>query len=454
MAISTGQINKTFVSAIDPMLDTREIYKKVTDTPNEWFLTDQLIAAGYKRPVTQYSYHNFEAETVFSSLVVAVPGSGNGTATVTFNTSAGTAGQARVDDLVLLPGSTALTAHVQSVTSTSSYDIITIKSPSGTNLTLANGNTLSIYSVAVGERSAARQNLRFGMPKRSNKIQIFSETSSITDVQAESTIEVTIPGETQDMQGYLMYDHVQKVLKLKGEIEAQKWAGEMSTTSMSDASPALTDPYTTTGGGNGPVQTTRGINKYIDAYGLAVADAASLTAYALSDFDAVADGLTAQRADNEYMICSSDKSQRAHHKMWKNLGSSGLTSVRLMLNGNDLDLTVNSVQYGKRKYYYMPTAIFDHPTLLGNSDIAKNSFFIPYDTRVKVFGGGYEPSMQVVYIKNKNRLGDEIWGESESGALAPRIPSGTIEEWVTNWVTKQGLELLGPSFYLKQKTVS
>lgn len=71
MAISTGQINKTFVSAIDPMLDTREIYKKVTDTPNEGFLTDQLIAAGYKRPVTQYSYHNFEAETVFSSLVVS-----------------------------------------------------------------------------------------------------------------------------------------------------------------------------------------------------------------------------------------------------------------------------------------------------------------------------------------------------------------------------------------------
>lgn len=453
MAASTGIINKTFVSAIDPMLDTREIYKRVTDTPNEGFVTDMLVGAGYKRPITQYQYHNFEAETVFSSVVVGGAIATNGTSTVTFHTSAATAGVIRVDDLLLLPDANSLTAHVQSVTTTSSYDIVTIKSPSGTSMTLAGADTLSIYSVAVGEKSAARQNLRFGMPKRSNKIQIFSETSSITDVQSESTIEVTIPGENGDKQGFLMYDHLQKVLKLKGEIEAQKWAGEMSTTSMSDASPALTDPYTATGGGNGPVQTTRGVDKYINSYGTTVAAAVSLTAYALTDMDAVLDALTAARAQKDYWACGSKKSKRAHDKLWKNVGSSGINSVRVELNGKELDLEVDRVSYGGYNIHYMPTPIFDHPTLLGNSIIAKNTYYMPYDVRVKVFGGGYEPSMSVVYIKNKHRLGDELMGESEDGALAPRIPSGTVEEWVTHWITKQGLELLGPSFYAKQRTV-
>ena len=454
MSISLGQITKTFVSALDSMLDTREIYKKVTDTPNEGFVTDMLIGAGYKRPVTQYQYHNFEAETVFGSVIVGGAIATNGTSSVTFHSSAATAGQTRVNDLVLLPDTNSLTGHVQSVTSTSSYDIITIESPSGTAMTLTGGDTLSIYSVAVGEKSAARQNIRFGMPKRSNKIQIFSETSSITDVQSESTIEVTIPGETEDKQGYLMYDHLQKVLKLKGGIEAQKWAGEMSTTSMSDASPALTDNYTTTGGGNGPVQTTRGIDKYINAYGTTVAAAASLTNYVLTDMDAVLDALTAARAQKQYFVCCSKKVKRAHDKLWTGLGSASQSTVRLELNGNDLDLEVNRVMYGGYELYYMPTPIFDHPTLLGNSLISKNAYYLPYDVRVKVFGGSYEPSMSVVYIKNKHRLGDEIMGESEDGALAPRIPSGTVEEWITHFITKQGLELLGPSFYVKQKTVS
>lgn len=454
MAANTGIINKTFVSAIDTMLDTREIYKKITDVPNEGFVTDMLVGAGYKRPVTQFSYHNFEAETVFSSLVVNGPVTNNGTGTVTFTTTAATAGVVRLNDLVLLPGTDSLTGHVQTITNSSGNDIVVIKSPSATNMTLAGGDILSIYSVAVGEKSAARQNIKFGMPKRSNKVQIFSETSSITDVQAASTIEVTIPGESVDKQGYLMYDHLNKILKLKGGIEAQKWAGEMSSTTMSDASPALVDQYTTTGGGSGPVQTTRGIDKYIAAYGTTVAATVTLGTPILTDIDAVLDALIAARASTDYWVCLSKKAKRANDKMWKAMGSASIQSVRVDFNGKGMDFDVDRISYGGFNLHYMPTPIFDHPTLLGNSLIAKNAYYMPVDAKVKTFAGGYEPSMSVVYIKNQGKLGDELINESEDGALAPRIPAGTVQQWITHWVTKQGLELLGPSFYMKQRVTA
>jgi hypothetical protein len=292
MAASTGQINKQFVSAIDPMLDTREIYKKITDTPNEGFVTDMLIGAGNKRPVTQYQYYNFEAETVFPQLQVTSVTSGSGTSIVIFVATAATSGIARLNDVVVTASTTqTLTGLVEAISTSSGVDTITVRSPSSAFLTITANDKLNIISVAVGEKSAARQNIKFGMPKRSNKIQIFSETSSITDVQAASTIEVNIPGENGDMQGYLMYDHVNKVLKLKGGINAQFWAGEMSLTSMSDTNPMLTDPYTVTGGGGGPVQTTRGVDQYIAAYGITADPAATLGTPILSDIDNVLDGL-------------------------------------------------------------------------------------------------------------------------------------------------------------------
>ena len=454
MAVSTGITDKKFVSAIDPMLDTREIYKKITDTPNEGFVTDMLIGAGFKRPVTQPVYYNFEAESVFSRLQVTSVSSGSGTAIVTFVATAATSGIARVDDIILTASTTqTLTAIVTAISTSSGVDTITVRSPSSAFLTITANDYLSITSVALGERSGARQNLRFGMPKRSNKIQIFGESSSITDIQAASTIEVNIPGENGNEQGYLMYDHVQKVLKLKGEIEAQKWSGEMSLTSFSDSNPMITDGYTTTGGGSGAVQTTRGVDQYIAAYGTTADASPSLGTVALTDIANVLDGLIAARADKNYWVCTSKKVKRAHDNLWKATGSAGVNSVRLVVNGNDLDLTVDKVSYGGFELSYIPVPIFDHPTLLGATSIAKNAYYIPEDARVKTFNGGYEPSMCVVYMKNQSRLGDEIMGESEDGALAPRIPSGTVEEWVTHWITKQGLELLGPSFYAKQRTV-
>lgn len=452
---SLGSETKAFVSAIDPMLDTREIYKKVTDTPNEGFVTDIMLGAGNKRAVTQPVYYNFEAESVFSQLVVSSVTSGSGTSIVIFVCTAATSGIARLDDMIATASTTqTLTAFVTNISTSSGIDTITVRSPSSAFLTISNNDKLSIYSVALGEAAGHRQNIRFSLPKRSNKLQIFGESSQITDVQNASTIEVTIPGETGDVQGYLMYDHVQKVLKLKGELNAQVWAGEMSLTSFSDTNGFLIDNYTVSGGGNGPVQTTRGIDQYIAAYGVTTSPVATLGAPILSDIDNVLDGLIANRADKDYWVCQSKKSKRAYDKLFKNLGSSGVNSVRVIINGNDLDLTVDKIAYGGFNLYLMPMPIFDHPTLLGTTAIAKNSYYVPYDTRVKTFNGGYEPSMCMCYFKNQNPLGDEIIGESETGALAKRRPTGTIQQWITSWITTQGLEILGPSFYARQQTVA
>jgi hypothetical protein len=48
---SIGAISKSYVSSIDPVLDTREINKLVTDIQNEDALTDILWLGDRKKPI-------------------------------------------------------------------------------------------------------------------------------------------------------------------------------------------------------------------------------------------------------------------------------------------------------------------------------------------------------------------------------------------------------------------
>jgi hypothetical protein len=442
-----GYINKQYVSALDPLLDTREINRFVTDLYNEDGLTDILGWADRKMPTKQPFYNTYVNESLFKQIIPSSVTSGSGTTQLIIVLTAATSGITKVQDEIKLVDNTV--GIVYAVSTASGVDTVTIKSVSGANMTCTASDKLAVFSIAMGERADAPQNERFGVTRYFNKYQIFSITSQITDVQNASTVEVTFNGQDK----YVVKDHIEKAIKLKGQINAAFWGGDMSVTSFSDTNPILTDQNTVSGGGGGgAVQTTRGVDKYIELYGIsAAASGYANNSVTLDDFAAMCDFLTAARAPKDYLVVGSSAARRSCDNLFKNLGSSGITSVRLVVDGKELDFTVDKVSYGGYTYNFATMPILDHPVLFSQTIISKSLYYIPYNKQVKVVGGGYDPAIRVRYVPNQMKFGNEMIGEAHDGALSPVNPTGTVNEWKTVWNTIQGLECLGVQHFARQR---
>ncbi len=445
MAASTGIINKSYVSALDPMIDTREINKLLTDVYNEDELSDILISADRRIATVQPVYYTFYDDPIVKSVTVTT-NTGTGTTQVTPALSAATSGYIRQGDMVMFTNN--IVGWVSAVSTSSGIDTPTIKSVSGANITLGATDTLSIFSRAVGENSATGTNIRYGLTKQSNKLQKFREYSRITDIQNASTIEVNFQGKP----GYVMKDHWEKRVGLKSQINAAIWGSDMSQTSYSDTNAFLVDTNTGDGGlaGNGNVQTTRGINKYCDLYGVALVNGTPGT-YLKTNLDDLVQNLLNVRAPKKQLACCSTIGKTTIDTYLKNLGSSGVTSVRLVVDGKELDLEVDRLKYGGFEFNYMVVPMFDHPVTLASGTIPKNIFYLPYDNKVKVEGGGSDTQMRMRYFPRQTMYGDGITGEIHYGANSPVNPNGTGEFWGVDFTTAQGFECLAPQFLIKQK---
>jgi hypothetical protein len=451
---TTGIINKSYVSALDPFLDTREINRLITDVYNEDELTDILTYGDRKMPTVQPFYSTFIDESIFKlgdTSQGAVSGSGTTQVTMTF--TAATSGYTRPNDLIMCTNG--LTGWVYSVTTASGIDTVVMKSVSGANLTVTQNDLVSIYSVAVGEDSFTPINLRYGVTRYFNKVQIFRETSKITDVQNATTVEVNFQGQNK----WFYKDQWEKTVKLKGNINAAFWGGDMSSTSFSDTNPFLVDQMNgptssssgSTGGG-GAVQTTRGVNKYIDLYGQSLVNG-TLGTYQKANLDNVQDVLISVRAPKDYLVCGSSKALRTTDTYFKSLGSSGVNSVRLVIDGNEVDLTVNKVTYGGFTFNYMLMPILDHPTLFSQTVLAKSLYYIPYNNKVKVEGGGSDSAIRVRYFPKQSIYGNDLINEFHTGALSPVNPNGNAANVQVDWMTTQGLECLGVQHFVRQQVV-
>jgi hypothetical protein len=447
---TSGLITKGYVSALDPLLDTREINKLVTDIYNEDELTDILGFGDKKMPTKEPFYSTYVDESLFK-VGIAASTATSGTTQVTTTFAAAYSGYVRLNDLILCTDGN--TGIVNQITTTSGVDTIRFKSVSGANLTVTDGDVLSIYSMAVGENSVSPANIRYGVTRYYNKYQIFRETSKITDVQNASTVEVTFPGQNK----WLFKDHWEKTVKLKGNINAAFWAGNMSVTSFGDTNPILVDPVTFNQGynlgGGGPIQTTRGVNQYIKLYGTSLVNG-TLGTYQKANLDDALDNLTSVRAPKDYLVVGSSKSLRATDTYFKALGSSGVNSVRLVVSGKEMDLTVNQVTYGGYTLNFKLMPILDHPTLFAYTDIAKSLYFLPYNNKVKVEGGGSDDQIRVRYVPKQSVYGNDMINEIHGGALSPVNPNGQQMSINCDWATAQGLEVLGAQHLMSQKVVS
>lgn len=442
---SYGIINKSYVSAVDPIIDTREINKQVTDVYNEDALTDILNWADRKEVITtgQPIYYTFIDESLFKlGDTTGASVSGSGTTQITTAFTAATSGQVKVQDLIKFVDNNV--GIVFSVSTSSGIDTLVIKSVSGANIAHTAGDQLSIFSVAMGENSVAPNSERFGLTRYSNKYQKFSITSKITDVQNAATIEVEFNGQPK----WIVKDQLEKKVKLKGMINAAFIGGQMSVTTFSDSNPILVDQ--TPNSGAGAVQTTRGVDAYIGLYGTTLVNG-TLGTYQKANLDNACDVLTAQRAPTDYLVVGGDSAMRILDTYYKALGSSGVTSVRLVVDGNEIDFTVNRVKYGKYTFNYAMMPILDHPTIFSQTVIAKSLYYIPYNNMVKVEGGGSAPAIRVRFVPSQSPFGNELIGEAQDGALNPINPTGTEKAWITEYFTNQGLECLGVQHFMRQQ---
>lgn len=445
-----GNITKAYVSALDSMLDTREINKQVSDIYNDDLLTDILGLADRKLPTIQPFYNTWVNENLFKLVTVTSVTSGNGSVQYIVVLTAATSGQIKVQDEIKNTDNTV--GVVWAVSTTSGVDTVTVKSVSGALMAVTAADKLAVFSIGMGERADAPANERFGVTRYFNKLQIFSITSEITDVQNASTVEFEVQGSNK----YVVKDHIEKTLKLKGQVNAAFIGGDMSNTSFSDSSPFLTDQNIVSGGGgSGPVQFTRGIDKYIELYGISAAAAAYATnSVALADLASMLDFLTAARAPLKYAVMGSKAARRSYDNLLKSLGSSGVNSVRLVVNGRELDFMVDQVSYGGYDLNFATLPLLDNPTLFSQVIISKSLYFIPFDRMVKVLGGGHEPSIRTRYFPKQTNYGTDLIGETHGGALSPVNPNGFVQEWKTAWGTIQGLEVLGPQWFGRQRVLA
>jgi hypothetical protein len=456
MAVSQGNMVKSFVSAID-FLDQRDIDPNIYDQSRDRAFTDIMKIVNRTKPAKMFFYNNFVNNDVYEVATVSSVTT-TGAATVVFTIAAGAYQFPRVGDLIKTSNSANIGLQalitIVDTTTTPGSAIITAKSVNGVNFTVANGDKVQFGSNAFPEQSSAPSNRRYGLTKYYNNIQIFREVDEISDVQKVAKIEVNVGGDYH----ILPYQTVQKVIKLNGDISVQMLAGTQSTTGFTNASPFLSSPALT--GSNGlPIQTTGGLDWYVTTYGISD-QAAVLGTFGFVELDEIIDNLIANKAPTDMMVFMGSRAYRVISKFLKQLGSSSVDSRRLAVDGKDFDFNVEHLSYGGYEFDFVHVPIFDHPQLFSATlvaDVNGSMYFVPKD-QVDTVDNGRQPRMQIRYTPTPfmgsaaNKSSNGMITEWRTGALA-EIPTSSTMQLHTDWETAQGLECLAVKHFQKFRVI-
>lgn len=449
MAVSQGTLNKAFISAID-FLDQRDIDPQLYDQSRDRAFTDIMKIVGRYKPCTMYQYHEFVNNDVREiGTISAVTSTGLAQIVFTINTAANFP---RPGDVIKTSNVNNIgkEARVQVVTFGSGTATLTVRSVGGnaSPFYATVSDTVSFASNAFAEKSDAPTNRRYGVTKYFNLIQIFREVDEITDVQKVAKIEVEIGGDYH----ILPYQIIQKKVKLEGDISVAMLCGTQSSTLFSDANPFLSDPSSGL-----PIQTTGGLDWYCVTYGINDT-AAVLGTFGFTELDQIINNWIANKAPNDQMGFMGSRAYRILSKFFKNLGSSGVTSIRLIIDGKSMDFEVDHVSYGGYELDFVRVPIFDNPQLFSttlSADINGSIFWVPKGS-LDVVGGGQSPYLQIRNTPSPfggvNGSNNGIMAEWRTGALAD-TPTSSVAVLHTDWYSAQGLEGLAPKFFQKFRVV-
>lgn len=442
--VTQGTMIKSFISAIN-FLDQRDIDPNLYDQSRDRAFTDIMKIVGRYKPAKMYNYHNFVNSNVYEvGTVSAVTSTGLAQIVFTINTAATFP---RVGDVIKTnnPNNIGNQARVNGVSFGSGTATLTVRTGANSSPFYATvGDLVSFVSNAFAEASGAPVNRRYTLTKYFNLIQIFKEVDEISDVQKVAKIEVEVNGDYH----ILPYQHIQKVIKLNGDISAQMISGVQSSTSFGDTNPFLADPTSGL-----PIQLTGGLDWYTTTYGISNA-AAVLGTFSFTDVDNMINSWLANKAPLDQMGFMGSMAKRIIDKYFKNLGSSGVTSARMIIDGKSIDYEVDHISYGGAELDFIWIPIFDHPQLFGNAlvpDINGSIYWVPKDN-IETVDGGREPRMQIRHTPSPfmgaNGSSNGIVKEWRTGALA-EIPTSSTALLHTDWYTAQGLECLGVAHFQK-----
>lgn len=448
-----GQPNKGYVSAIQ-LLDKREINPNSLSIYNEDGLTDILGIAGRYKPTKMSIYHLYINDALFKQVQLQGAATGTGTKAdpLVCTLTAATSNVLRKTDIVKLPSGK--NGYVVNVVR-GANDVVTIKPIGGAALTIASGGTLNAHSVAVGEKSTALENRRYGLSKSFNVIQYFREVNEETDTQQMSAIEVNFEGQSR----WSAKSIADKFLIHKANVNAALIGGQLgiATDGGTDANvaefgstAAIVDPV---GGGN--TQFTRGLDEAISTDGFTDAVDA-LGVIDMDDFGQLQDQLVARKTPKDFMVYAGSAVRRAVDDTLSGVNNL-LTKGQLMLDGQKRNFEVTELKYGAFKYQFANLPMLDSVEHFSGTLAAKSLYFIPTDN-VKVRGGGSEPRLQIRYMKggmaSSTNTGNEIWEEWHTGAMAPTGATNDERVWRTNWFTAQGLEVNGAKDFTRLQVLA
>lgn len=452
MPVTQGTMIKSYISAID-FLDQRDIDPNIYDQSRDRAFTDIMKIVDRYKPAKMFNYHNFVNNDVYEvGTISAVTSTGLAQIQFTINTAANFP---RVGDLIKTSNTNnnGKQARVQVVTFGSGTATLTVRSVGGNAAPFyANVNDLvSFGSNAFAEKSDAPANRRYGVTKYFNLIQNFREVDEISDVQKVAKVEVEVDGDFH----ILPYQLIQKVIKLNGDISYQMIAGTQSSTSFSDANPFLSDPTSGLG-----IQTTGGLDWYVTTYGTSDGSAV-LGTFGFVELDDIVDDWISVKAPQDQMGFMGSRAKGVLDKFFKNLGSSGVQSVRMIIDGKSVDLEVDQVNYRGFKMDFVHIPIFDHPQLFSatlSADINGSIYWVPKDS-LETVDGGREPRMQIRHTPSpfmggagSTSFSNGIVREWRTGAMAD-TPTNSQMYLHTDWFTSQGLECLGVKLFLKYRVI-
>jgi hypothetical protein len=234
-------------------------------------------------------------------------------------------------------------------------------------------------------------------------------------------------------------------------------AGTQSTTGFTNQSPFLTSPALT--GANGlPVQTTGGLDWYVTTYGISDG-AASSGVFGFTELDEIVDNWIANKAPTDQMGFMASKPKGVLDRFFKNLGSSGVTSVRMIVDGRSIDFMVDHISYRGYEIDFIHIPIYDHPQLFSTTlspDISGSIYFVPKD-QVETVDSGRAPRIQIRYQESpfgmgRNGSNNGVMAEWRTGALA-EVPTSSVAQLHTDWYTAQGLECLAVKHFQKYRVI-
>jgi hypothetical protein len=449
-----GIIAKPWVSALDSLLDDITSQKQLIGIRRNMEFMDIVYSTSGRtmkdlpeKTVGNAIYYGWMEDTLNQQIsLVGATVVGSGTASITVTVlPAGSQNVLVVGDVLALPSGGAI--QVKTVAAAG----FTAISVDGTNVTVTAGQYLPVITNAFESGSSSPNGKRWGATRINNVWQIIRNKIQITDVEKVNTIRFDVQGQPK----IFYYQSEQLRLEHQMMINGALFLGRLGSTLFSDSSPA-------NAGSNGRgIQLTRGVDQYIESFG--VNDSlATLGTVTLADFDDLLAQLVAARAPKDYMLTGSTNVMTKYSTFFKNLASSGVTSTRMIVDGMETNLDVEKAVYGGTTFNMSVSSYLDNNEAVGSAatsliPAAKRAYGFPLGY-APVVGGTKVPYMTTVRpekIANDgpNRTVRGATMEINHGGLADTATSGDL---VLNleMVSHIGLELNNPQAFFRQTVLS